>query len=309
VSIGLPVYNGGAFLRSALASLLAQTFADFELVISDNASTDETARICEEMTTGDPRVRYVRHATNQGALENFAYVLEAARAPYFLWAAYDDLWEPQFLDRLVTALDECPRAALAFCRYDNVDEAGRRFRGFREVDWKAVFGASKARQIAAMALLDPAATQKANHVYGLMRTEVVRACGGLVPEPVPRSGVDIHLLLRLLGRGEFVVVDELLFHYRLKTPPGRPRGGLLRYLMRRITGRTPGHGGNVLQALRAQHAYFSTTRDHVLGHAPIDPTSKAWIWLALVALEPWSTVKSLGGSAFRELIRGSDDGS
>lgn len=97
VSIGMPVYNGAKYIREALDSLLAQTFTDFELIISDNASTDATQSICEEYARRDPRIRYVRQAENNGAITNFRFVLDCARADLFMWAAYDDLWAADYL--------------------------------------------------------------------------------------------------------------------------------------------------------------------------------------------------------------------
>ena len=91
VSIGMPVYNGETYIREALDSLLQQTFTDFELIISDNASTDGTGVICKEYAFGDSRIRYIRQATNLGAVGNFEFVLNEARGEYFMWAAHDDL--------------------------------------------------------------------------------------------------------------------------------------------------------------------------------------------------------------------------
>jgi len=90
VSIGMPVYNAGRYLRETIGAILAQTFRDFELIISDNASTDGSLTICEEFARNDPRVRVVRGQTNRGAAANFRYVLDAARAPIFMWAGADD---------------------------------------------------------------------------------------------------------------------------------------------------------------------------------------------------------------------------
>lgn len=97
VSIGMPVYNGEQFIRKALDSLLEQTFADFELIISDNASTDETEAICREYETRDSRIRYVRWPENRGAQENFVFVLIEAVGKYFMWAACDDIRSPDYL--------------------------------------------------------------------------------------------------------------------------------------------------------------------------------------------------------------------
>ena len=93
VSIGMPVYNGESLIREALDSLLAQNFTDFELIISDNASTDGTEAICQEYTANDTRIRYVRQAENRGATANFQFVLDEAVGKYFMWAGDDDYWK------------------------------------------------------------------------------------------------------------------------------------------------------------------------------------------------------------------------
>ncbi len=97
VSIGMPVYNGENFIRVALASLLAQTFTDFELIISDNASSDATEAICCEYAARDSRIKYVRQNENRGAIANFQFVLDKAVGKYFMWAAADDVWESSFV--------------------------------------------------------------------------------------------------------------------------------------------------------------------------------------------------------------------
>ncbi len=98
VSIGVPVYNGGAELRRALETLLAQTHSNLELVISDNASTDETEATCREFAARDPRVVYYRNETNLGPGANFEKVLRVARGEFFMWAAHDDWWHPRFVE-------------------------------------------------------------------------------------------------------------------------------------------------------------------------------------------------------------------
>lgn len=98
VTIGLPVYNGEQTLRPALESLLNQSFANFELIISDNASTDGTELICREYAERDQRIRYVRQEENLGAAANFKYVLDAARGEYFMWAACDDTRSPDCVE-------------------------------------------------------------------------------------------------------------------------------------------------------------------------------------------------------------------
>jgi glycosyltransferase involved in cell wall biosynthesis len=122
VSLGMPVYNGKAFIREALNSLLAQTFTDVELIISDNASTDETEIICREYADKDARIRYVRQAENRGAAANFQFVLNEAGGEYFMWVAADDLQSPNFLESLVSALEEDADLVCVMSDVKNIDE-------------------------------------------------------------------------------------------------------------------------------------------------------------------------------------------
>jgi glycosyltransferase involved in cell wall biosynthesis len=115
VSIGMPVYNGEPHLRKALDSLLAQTFLDYELIISDNASTDRTSEICREYASKDARIRYIQQKENKGAAWNFNFVLEQALAEYFMWAACDDLWSPDCLSEYVKVLNGDESVTLVFC--------------------------------------------------------------------------------------------------------------------------------------------------------------------------------------------------
>lgn len=91
ISIGLPVYNGEAFIDLTLDSILSQSFEDFELIISDNASTDTTEKICREYAAKDKRVKYIRQKENLGGVYNFKYVLDKSVGKYFMWIAADDL--------------------------------------------------------------------------------------------------------------------------------------------------------------------------------------------------------------------------
>lgn len=108
VSIGLPVYNGDEFLLDALHALLSQTYEDFELIISDNGSDDDTEEICRDFAARDTRIRYLRYAENRGAYWNFNNAFRESRGEYFRWAAHDDMCEPELLERCVKALDEDP---------------------------------------------------------------------------------------------------------------------------------------------------------------------------------------------------------
>lgn len=121
VSIGLPVYNGARFLKRALDSLLMQTYRNFELIISDDASSDETPAIIAEYIKKDARIRGVRHEDQRGAGANFRSVVVASRGEYFMWAADDDWWEPTFIETLMRALEKHPAYKIAMSSFERVD--------------------------------------------------------------------------------------------------------------------------------------------------------------------------------------------
>jgi glycosyltransferase involved in cell wall biosynthesis len=122
LSIGLPIYNGDEFLKEALESLINQTFEDFEIVISDNASTDQTQQICHYYADLDPRIRYYRCEENMGAAWNYNRVFELSYGEYFKWAAHDDYCGPSFFERCVEVLDRDRDIVLCYPRTVIVDE-------------------------------------------------------------------------------------------------------------------------------------------------------------------------------------------
>src|SRR5690348_12208016 len=112
VAIGMPVWNGEAFLAEAIESVLGQTYGDLELVISDNASTDATAEICHGYAQRDSRIRYIRQDRNIGAGPNHVEVFRRSSSAYFKWASHDDVLEPGFLEACVRVLDESDAVVL-----------------------------------------------------------------------------------------------------------------------------------------------------------------------------------------------------
>ena len=125
VTIGLPVYNGEDFLDAAIRSVLAQDYEDFELVISDNASTDSTEQIARRYLAIDSRLRYHRNRDNLGVEENFNLAFRLARGRYFKWAAYDDLMEPKFLRSLLAVLEADADVVLCQSLIRVIDANGR----------------------------------------------------------------------------------------------------------------------------------------------------------------------------------------
>jgi glycosyltransferase involved in cell wall biosynthesis len=198
VSIGLPVYNGAGLMRAAIDALLAQTFGDFELIISDNASTDETLAICEEYARRDPRVRYERQPSTLPVLDNFRHVLRAARGEYFMWQACDDRWHPTWLERAVATLDRERAVALVFANFDLIDHATG-----QQMPAPCVMPACGSRRSRFITrILNPTA----NIIYGLFRRALVP------PEAVAAVDFfDVLFTLRMAAEGEIHVLSERLF--------------------------------------------------------------------------------------------------
>ena len=124
LSIGLAVYNGERHLAQAIDSLLAQDVGDFELIISDNASTDATEAICREYAAADPRVRYIRNAENIGAAANYNRVFELSTGRYFMWGSDDDVWDPRFASACIAKLEDSPLAVQCTSRMALIGEDG-----------------------------------------------------------------------------------------------------------------------------------------------------------------------------------------
>ena len=127
LTVGLPVYNGERYLAESIDSLLGQSYDDFELIISDNASTDDTPNICERYAKQDSRIRYYRQPRNVGLAPNHNFCAEQARGELFKWAAADDLYHRDLLLRCVGVLDERPEVILVHSYTAMIDGDGAVF--------------------------------------------------------------------------------------------------------------------------------------------------------------------------------------
>lgn len=123
--IGLPVYNGENYLAEAIESILGQTFTDFSLLISDNASTDATEEICRRYAAQDSRIEYLRQPKNIGAGPNFNAAFRPGSAPYFKWAAHDDVLMPEYLAKCIELLDRDPSLSIAHSPAADIDAEGK----------------------------------------------------------------------------------------------------------------------------------------------------------------------------------------
>src|ERR1700751_621643 len=125
ISIGLPVYNGEAYLAKAIESLLDQSYTDFEVIISDNASTDRTAEICRDFAARDSRIRFFQNQVNIGGVRNHNRVFELARGEFFKLASHDDLYPREMLKRCLEVFEKVPPSiAVVYSYFEVIDEFG-----------------------------------------------------------------------------------------------------------------------------------------------------------------------------------------
>jgi glycosyltransferase involved in cell wall biosynthesis len=205
VSIGLPVYNGERYLARTIASILAQDFGDFELVICDNASTDRTAAICGAFAERDARIRYHRNPRNLGAGPNYDRCFHLARGTYFKWAAHDDSLAPDFLSRTVAAMDAAPDAVLCTVGVAEIDAEDRVQRVYRN-HFPGIDSPDPARRLAALIHT----RHESEDFFGLYRREAL--AGSSLHGTY--SGSDRLLLAEMALRGPWVSVSEPVFLHR-----------------------------------------------------------------------------------------------
>ncbi len=213
VSIGLPIYNGESYLAESIESLLGQTFSDFELILSDNGSTDGTQDICLRYANLDDRVRYYREEENLGCAWNYNRVFELSRGEYFMWAADDDLRLPTFLEKTVEVLDRRPEVLWCFCRHSHIGPdgqvltvaAGRDASFLNPSGWDRT--SPKPHQRFQSILL----AHSGLDIYALHRRATVARTGVYQPH----YGSEKVLLGELALLGKYDEIPETLFHLRV----------------------------------------------------------------------------------------------
>lgn len=207
VTVGVPVYNGQKYLDACLGSLVRQTYPKIEIIISDNCSTDNTAFICQKYARQFSHVRYIRNYNNVGAVKNFNKLLEVAQCEYFMWAAFDDLWDSRYISRCVEKLKASPcligcTTSLRFIDknsdvidsvnyevYDNLDlsntnVASRISRWMNRWGWHSIYGVYRTSEVNSIKIED-------------------------------RYGSDVLFILQVLMKGGIFNIPETLFYYRI----------------------------------------------------------------------------------------------
>ena len=208
VTIGVPVFNGASYLRESLECLRTQTFDDFEVLIGDNASTDDTAQICAEFAAQDARFRHMRRAENIGVLGNFRDLSLQGSSPLFCWRAHDDLSAPDYLEKLVGLFDDDPRTRLAVGHVRTVmdDRDQPRMR-----PWRQPPTGPRVLRIA-----HQLRTCRASWIYGVWDRETLVDVHGQIDRAHPSGwGWDYLALVPLILEGRIAGTKETEFIQRI----------------------------------------------------------------------------------------------
>ncbi len=206
VSVGLPVYNGEEYLLESVQGICEQTFSDFELIISDNASTDRTAEICKELASRDSRIRYVRQPRNIGAARNWNFVARAANGKFLKWASANDRPDRTMLARCVDVLQREDEAVLCYGRTRFIDGSGNKL-GLYEYDLSFEQRRPSERFISVRNRMNlNNAQQGLIRLHPLRQTRLER----LYP------GGDLILMAELALHGTFRLLPDVLLYRRME---------------------------------------------------------------------------------------------
>ncbi len=269
VTIGLPVYNGEEYLGETLASIAAQTFDDYELIISDNASTDRTEEIGRAAAKRDPRVRYVRNAANIGGDRNYYRCFLESSGTYFLGIAHDDRLHPEYLRTVLDVFGRDPAVVFCHARTFQLDRDGQ------------VIGTFDARPFSKSSspherFRDAIAPRPVVAHLGVIRTDVIRRMPPLLAYP----SSDAYWQAEFALYGRLVEVPDTLFYRRIRQDSG---GAIPIY--ERIRWSDPSRSGRVIFPNWRRPAEYLRS----IGRSPLSPAEKI-----LCAREVWRYVRRRG---------------
>ena len=301
LSIGLPVYNGERYLAETFGCFLAQTFQDFEIIVSDNASTDHTEEICRSFAERDTRIRYHRNEKNLGAIPNYNRAFELSRSPLFKWAADDDLYHPHYLDTCVGILDESPDVILAHSRTAFVDDRGESFAvdpatgnyidprtGTAQTTDSPMIADSSIPIVRFWQVLSRA--RWGTHMFGVMRREMLQKTR-LVPN---FAGGDRAMLAELALLGRFHCANEVLFSKRFHEKVSWSLN------QKELLGWLSTDGKAYSRRVRQLKTYFSTPRGK-----PVGPVTRAGCVALVAAHSVRTAVQTVAGKEARHAAQAS----
>jgi glycosyltransferase involved in cell wall biosynthesis len=208
VSIGLPVYNGENFVAEAIKCVLSQTFSDWELIISDNASTDRTVSICREFADRDRRIRVYENPRNRGVSHNYNLVFQLSRGRYFKWITHDDLFGAEFIESCLEELGKDDRTVLVFPKLVYVDAASRPLR--QQTSDLSIIGLTPESRVSQLMGLESQNTDIFWSQFGLMRRNILEDTHLMDLY----NGSDQTLLMEIALRGNSKQVARELFFRR-----------------------------------------------------------------------------------------------
>lgn len=204
VSVAIPTYNCARYIARSIESVLGQTWTDFELVISDNASTDGTADICREFAVRDSRVRYIRRDINIGGPGNFRYVFSQCNGEYHKWTTADDFLDATYLARAIAVLDAQPEVVLCYSKTQLINAVDERISDYEDnLDLREESAAVRFRR-----LLEEVGLCNAH--LGVIRRAAMQKTHLIGKE----LASDVHFLAELTLQGQFVLLPEQLFFRR-----------------------------------------------------------------------------------------------
>lgn len=207
ISVGMPVYNGERYLEAAILAVLGQTCGDFELIISDNASTDRTPEICRDFAARDPRICYLRNPVNIGAANNYNQLFHRSSAPYFRWFNADDLCAPELHEQCLAALEAHPDAVMAYGKTDIVDGEGALLKHYDDrLDLRQ-------DSVAERFISFQENVGLTNAIYGLMRRSALQKTSLMGNGSFPAA--DTIMMAELVLQGKFIELPQTLFFRRM----------------------------------------------------------------------------------------------
>ena len=290
LTIGLPVFNGEEYLAEALDGLLGQTFEDFELIISDNASTDSTGAICRDYARRDRRIRYVRQPHNVGAGPNHNLLVPLASAPLFKWASHDDVYEPRLVERCVEMLGRHPEVVLVNVADGLIDDQGSVIdRPPYPLDSESP---SPRRRLRSLLMEDGG-----NDFYGVIRTDVLRAVRPHNSYP----HADRVFMAELILAGPWRQVPEVLF-FRREHPDRASHAGSVRRVCVQLEPRRANRWRYPLLLLYIEYLLGFFT---AVARAPISSREKLRCYYEVAR---WLTSRAQPSRARRLLTRGGTTG-
>ncbi len=205
LTMAMPVYNGANFIADAIESILAQTFDDLELVITDNASTDNTRDIVERYAKTDARIRYVRNTKNIGAAPNYNKGFELARGEYFKWCAHDDVISANFAELCIDVLDRDPGVSVVHGKSVGIDEKGN-FAKLNGTETPSITHDDPGERYTALLQNTPDCFP----IFGIMRSSMLQRSG----LQKLYYGTDRGLLAEMAILGKMPIVEDAIFYNR-----------------------------------------------------------------------------------------------